>query len=110
MRLLSRICLNRADTVIVPAEKSYVTFAGEEPWSQSQNYYALGDVFVSASRSATQGFTYAEALVAGKPLLVRKDDCLNGLLLDGVNGYAYEDERGFLEGYEKNAETHPMAG
>ena len=80
---------------------SYVAFTGEVPWSQIQNYYALGDVFVSGSVSETQGLTYAEALASGKPLLVRKDDCLNGLLETGVNGYAYENEMEFLAGYRK---------
>ena len=80
---------------------SYVSFTGEVPWSQIQNYYALGDVFVSGSVSETQGLTYAEALASGKPLLVRKDDCLNGLLETGVNGYAYENEMEFLAGYRK---------
>lgn len=51
--------------------------------------------------SETQGLTYAEALASGKLLLVRKDDCLNGLLETGVNGYAYENEMEFLDGYQK---------
>ena len=32
---------------------------------------------------------------------MRKDDCLNGLLETGVNGYAYENEMEFLAGYRK---------
>ncbi len=31
---------------------------------------------------------------------MRKDDCLNGLLETGVNGYAYETETEFLAGYQ----------
>lgn len=106
--LLVGDCPERANLEQIVEEsglKSYVTFTGEEPWSQIQNYYALGDVFVSASRSETQGLTYVEALASGKPLLVRKDDCLNGLLMDGVNGYAYEDEKEFLDGYQKLFDT-----
>ena len=78
-----------------------VRFTGEASWKEIQNYYALGDVFVSASTSETQGLTYIEALAAGKPLLVRQDQCLADILEDGVNGYAFYDERSFLDGLQK---------
>ncbi|MEG2258695.1 MAG: glycosyltransferase, partial [Oscillospiraceae bacterium] len=52
-------------------------------------YYQLGDVFVSASQSETQGLTYVEALASGLPALCREDDCLEGVVVDGVNGYQY---------------------
>ena len=39
-------------------------------------YYQLGDVFVSASNSETQGLTYIEALANGVPTICRKDPCL----------------------------------
>ena len=93
--------MNLEQIVQEDALERYVVFTGEVPWNRIQNYYALGDVFVSASVSETQGLTYAEALASGKPLLVRKDDCLQGLLQEGINGYAYEDRTGFLEGYRK---------
>lgn len=80
--------------------ENYVIFTGEAPWDQVQNYYALGDVFVSASTSETQGLTYAEALAAGKPLLVRKDDCLEEVLQPGINGYAYSNEEEFIDYYK----------
>lgn len=54
-------------------------------------YYQLGDIFVSASTSETQGLTYLEALSSGLPLLCRKDDCLTGVLDNGVNGWQYEN-------------------
>lgn len=79
----------------------YVIFTGEVPWSKIQNYYAMGNIFVSASISETQGLTYAESLAVGKPLLVRRDDCLHDLLQEGVNGYAYEKKEDFLKGYQK---------
>lgn len=80
---------------------SYIFFAGEVDWKDIQNYYAVGDVFTSASTSETQGLTYAEALACGKPILVRKDDCLSNLLQDGRNGYSYQNEAEFMENYQK---------
>lgn len=81
--------------------EAHVTFAGEVPWNEIQNYYALGEVFVSGSVSETQGLTYIEAIASGRPLLVRQDECLEGVLQTGANGYSYTDEAGFLEGYDK---------
>lgn len=53
-------------------------------------YYQLGDVFVCASNSETQGITYIEALASGVPALCRKDDCLNQVVTDGYNGFQYD--------------------
>lgn len=71
-------------------EKS-VTFTGYVNWEDIQNYYAIGDIFVSSSTSETQGLTYLEALVTGLYLLVRKDKSLEGLIDNGINGFEFEN-------------------
>lgn len=73
-----------------------VIFAGEKPWDQIGLYYQLGDLFVSASQSETQGLTYIEALAAGLPLIAKTDSCLDHVLFGGVNGYEFSDKAGFL--------------
>lgn len=52
-------------------------------------YYQIGDIFLSASQSETQGLTYLEALASGLPLVCRKDACLDGIVTDGWNGGLY---------------------
>ncbi len=74
----------------------HVVFTGMVPPAQVQNYYQLGDVFVSASTSETQGLTYIEAAANGLPLLCRQDDCLQDVLREGENGYEYTDADAFL--------------
>lgn len=81
-----------------------IIFTGAVPWSEVQDYYALGDIFVSASTSETQGLTYAEALAAGLPILVRRDDCLEDVLIPEVNGVAYSGREEFIGGYHYLAE------
>lgn len=79
-----------------------VVFAGMVPAEQVADWYQLGDLFVSASTSETQGLTYAEALAAGVPVLCRADPCLLGVVRDGENGWQYRDEadfRGKLEDF-----------
>lgn len=73
-----------------------VIFTGMVPPSEVQNYYQLGDVFVSASTSETQGLTYIEAAANGLPLLCRQDDCLADVLQEGENGYEYTSAEEFL--------------
>ncbi len=69
----------------------YVIFTGRVDRDRVNEYYQLGDVFVSASTSETQGLTYIEALASGVPLLCRKDECLDDVIDDGVNGFQYEN-------------------
>ena len=64
-------------------------------------YYQIGDLFVSASTSETQGMTYDEALAGGVPLLCRKDDCLKEVVTEGKNGWQYENESMYLECIQK---------
>lgn len=78
-----------------------VIFAGEQPWDQIALYYQLGDVFVSASQSETQGLTYFEAMAAGLPVVAKKDPCLDEILIDGYNGYAFETQEELLDGLDK---------
>ena len=67
------------------------------PAEQVADWYQLGDLFVSASTSETQGLTYAEALAAGVPVLCRADPCLLGVVRDGENGWQYHSETEFRQ-------------
>lgn len=75
----------------------HVIFTGMVKPSEVHKYYQLGDIFVSASTSETQGLTYVEAAANGLPLLCRRDPCLDGVLVEGKNGYEYEAEQEFCE-------------
>ena len=75
----------------------HVIFTGLVEPSEVHKYYQLGDIFVSASTSETQGLTYVEAAANGLPLLCRRDPCLDGVLVEGKNGYEYEAEQEFCE-------------
>lgn len=77
--------------------RDQVVFAGMVPPAEVADYYRLGDLFVSASTSETQGLTYIEALSAGLPALCRRDDCLAGVIEDGVNGWQFENGQEFKE-------------
>lgn len=99
-----------------------VIFTGMVSPGEVAAYYRMGDIFVSASRSETQGLTYVEALASGVPALCRKDACLDNVILDGVNGWQYTSFEQFYEkmeaivqseeGYRElsaNAKAHAIA-
>ncbi len=62
---------------------------------QVQEYYQMGDIFVSASTSETQGLTYIESLANGLPAVCRKDDCLRDVIIQGENGFQYTSVKEF---------------
>lgn len=96
--------------------KEQVCFTGMIEPQDIWSYYQLGDVFVCASNSETQGITYIEALASGVPALCRKDECLKGVIADGCNGFQYETYEYFrmhlfylLENEERRQEMGAMA-
>ncbi len=68
-----------------------VTLTGPKPWERIDQYYAMGDVFVSASHSETQGLTYVEAMASGLCVCAVNDPCLEGVIEAGVSGVLTED-------------------
>ena len=75
--------------------EKHVIFTGMVAPTEVHVYYQLGDVFVSASTSETQGLTYIEAAANGLPLLCRRDPCLDGVLEEGFNGFEFEAQEDF---------------
>ncbi|MEE8886402.1 MAG: glycosyltransferase family 4 protein [Eubacteriales bacterium] len=74
-----------------------VVFTGMVSPQDIAHYYRMADIFVSASRSETQGLTYFEAMACGLPLLCLDDPCLDHVLFSGVNGFAYSNEHEYAE-------------
>lgn len=68
-----------------------IIFIGKVDRDKVGEYYQLADVFVSASTSETQGLTYIEALANGIPLLCHRDECLDDVIEEGVNGFQYHN-------------------
>ena len=93
-----------------------VSLVGPKPWEQIDRYYAIGDVFASASRSETQGLTYIEAMASGLCVCAVNDACLAGVIEDGVSGVLTQDSdedlyvgllRAFSQEGQRIARTSP---
>ncbi len=75
----------------------HVVFTGAVSGDEIYKYYQLGNIFVSASTSETQGLTYIEALASGMPMVCKKDKCLDGVIEKGTNGFVFGNEKEFVE-------------
>ena len=76
---------------------NHVVFTGAVSGDEIYKYYQLGNIFVSASTSETQGLTYIEALASGMPMVCKKDKCLDGVIEKGANGFVFGNEKEFVE-------------
>ena len=70
-----------------------IIFTGKVAWEAIPIYYQLGDVFVSASQSETQGLTIIEAMAASLPALCIDDESFRNTVIDDLNGYLFKDKK-----------------
>lgn len=83
-------------------------FAGEVLWDRVSLYYRLGDVFVNASQSETQGITYTEALASGLPVVAMADPCLDGVIRHGANGYLFREQEELIRSIDSILEDRQL--
>lgn len=70
-----------------------VIFTGIVPWDEIQNYYALSDVFVTASVTETQGLTVIEAMAASAVPVCINDESFKLAVVDDLNGKLFNNKR-----------------
>ena len=63
-----------------------VIFTGKVPWNEVPKYYNIGDVFVNASITETQGLTFIEAMAAELPIVAKYAPNLSEFIKNGKNG------------------------
>lgn len=64
-----------------------VTLVGAVPPEQMTSWYQLGDAFLFASQSETQGMVILEAMAAGLPVVAVRSSGIDDVVEDGYNGY-----------------------
>lgn len=69
-----------------------IRFVGCVSPREVPRWYRIGDVFLSASLSETQGLTFIEAMASGLPLVCRRDPSLDKVVLDGVTGHQFSTD------------------
>jgi glycosyltransferase involved in cell wall biosynthesis len=72
---------------------SQVTLVGAVPPDQMALYYHLGDIFVFASTSETQGMVILEAMSAGLPVVAVRSSGIDDVVRQGMNGFKTPQNR-----------------
>ncbi|MDX1589276.1 MAG: glycosyltransferase [Oleiphilaceae bacterium] len=70
-----------------------VRLVGSVPPSEMALWYSLGDLFVFASKSETQGMVILEAMSAGLPVVAVRASGVDDVIQQGYNGYQTPENR-----------------
>ena len=69
-----------------------VIFTGKVPLKDIGMYYKLGNIFVTASTTETQGLTVIEALAASLPVVAINDESFVEPIKNDYNGYLFNNK------------------
>lgn len=72
-------------------------FTGAVPRDEMPYYYALGNVFVTASKTETQGLTVIEAMASSLPVVAINDESFSNTVIDGLNGYLFNKKNDYIK-------------
>ena len=85
-----------------------IIYTGMVPWNVVAKYYQLGNVFVTASKTETQGLTVIEAMAASLPVVCLDDDSFKIAIIDNYNGLFFKNKKEYINSifkiYEKKDE------
>ena len=73
-----------------------VIFTGKVPLKDIGMYYKLGDIFVTASTTETQGLTIIEALAASLPVVAINDESFIEPIKNDYNGYLFNNKKEYV--------------
>lgn len=85
--------------------KDNVIFAGKSPWEDVPCYYDIADIFVTASKSETQGLTVIEALASSTPVVCANDPSYKDAIISEFNGYFFDTEEEYINNINKLKEN-----
>lgn len=74
-----------------------IIFTGMVPWEKVPMYYQLGNVFVTASKTETQGLTVIEGMSASLPVVCIDDDSFKIAVIDGYNGLFFKNKKEYIK-------------
>ncbi len=75
----------------------HIIFTGQIPFDDVSYYYSLAHVFVSASKTETQGLTIMEAMATGVPVVVYDDLNVKDIVTNNVSGRLFTSSEELTE-------------
>jgi len=85
-----------------------VIFTGKIAFNNVPLYYQLGDIFVTASTTETQGLTVVEASSASIPVVAINDESFKNSVIDDLNGYLYDTDEEYVRFISKIYEDRDL--
>lgn len=70
-----------------------IIFTGKVPYNNIEYYYNMGNVFVTASTTETQGLTIIEAMATGMPTVCINDESFKNTVINELNGYLFDNKK-----------------
>ena len=72
-------------------------FTGMVPQDKVALYYQLGNIFVTASKTETQGLTVIEGMAASLPIVCMDDDSFKIAVIDEYNGKFFKNKKEYVK-------------
>ena len=69
-----------------------IIFTGKAAWEEMPYYYHIADVFVTASKTETQGLTVIEAMASNLIPVCMKDEAFESMITDELNGLLFKNQ------------------
>ncbi len=79
------------------AKDDSIIYTGMVPWNEVAKYYQIGDVFVTASKTETQGLTVIEGMAASLPVVCMNDDSFKIAVIEYYNGLFFKTKREYIK-------------
>ena len=70
-----------------------IILTGKVEWENIPLYYHLADLFLTASKSETQGLTVIEAMASSVPPVCIDDESFRNTVIDGLNGRIFRTKK-----------------
>lgn len=80
----------------ISKDNNSIIFTGMVPWNEVSKYYQLGNVFVTSSKTETQGLTVIEGMAASLPIICIEDDSFKIAVIDGYNGLFFNNKKEYI--------------
>ena len=74
-----------------------IIFTGKAAWEEMPYYYHIADVFVTASKTETQGLTVIEAMASNLIPVCMKDEAFESMITDELNGLLFKTQEEYIK-------------
>ena len=73
-----------------------IIFTGKTAWGEIPYYYHIANVFVTASKTETQGLTIIEAMASNVVPVCMRDEAFQSMVTEDLNGLFFETEEEYI--------------